>query len=151
MTSEAVRMPGVWHVEYNYTIGKSAVEFFRALREKQLVGCNCERCGRTFVPPKGFCEFCFQEIGKMVNVGDKGEIEAVTIVTAPFKGSPPTPYCVAYVRLDGATSAVANYVRGVDLGEGSVLPDRVAIGQRVRVVFDDVPKGRITDFWFEPE
>jgi uncharacterized OB-fold protein len=83
-------------------------------------------------------------------VGSTGTIEAVTVVTAPFAGSPPVPYAVAYVRLDGATSAIANYVRGADLSDLEHLPEQLRVGAPVTVAFGDNPEGRVTDFWFEP-
>jgi uncharacterized OB-fold protein len=107
-------------------------------------------CGEVSVPPKSFCEPCFIPIEELVEVGSAGTIEAVTVVTAPFAGSPPVPYAVAYVRLDGATSSIANYVREVDLSDLEKLPAQLKIGAPVGVVFGDAPEGRVTDFWFEP-
>lgn len=150
MTSTVTRIPGEWHIPYNYTIGDHATAFFNALREHRILGCTCAECGRTAVPPKAFCEYCFQPVDGTVEVGENGVIEAVTVVTAPFAGSPPVPYAVAYARLDGATSSIANYVRGVELGEDFDLPEELAIGAPVHVVFGDVSEGRVTDFWFEP-
>ncbi len=144
------RIPGEWHIPYEYSIGESAAAFFDALAERRLLGARCDSCGRVAVPPKSFCEFCFRSIDDLVEVGQTGVVEAVTVVTAPFAGSPPVPYCVAYVRLEGATSSIANYVRGVDLSDPDHLPETIAIGAPVRVVFADETTGRVTDFWFEP-
>ncbi|HEY3241197.1 MAG TPA: hypothetical protein VGL92_16660, partial [Acidimicrobiia bacterium] len=54
-----------------------------------------------------------------------------------------------YVRLDGAGTAVANFVEGLDLSD----PDRppLAIGDRMRAVFAEERQARITDFHFESE
>jgi uncharacterized OB-fold protein len=144
------RIPGEWHIPYQYSVGESAAAFFEALKERRILGTRCASCGRVAVPPKSFCEFCFARSDELVEVGQSGVIEAVTVVTAPFAGSPPVPYCVAYVRLDGATSSIANYVLGADLSDTDQLPAQVQIGAPVRVVFADEPKGRVTDFWFEP-
>lgn len=150
MESTVERLPGSWEIPYQYSIGESASEFFQALRKQRILGARCNSCERVFVPPKSFCEFDFEPVDDMIEVGDRGVIEAITIVTAPFAGSPPVPYCVAYVRLEGATSSIANYVRGVDLGDGSSLPDEVQVGSSVQVEFREEPEGRITDFWFVP-
>jgi uncharacterized OB-fold protein len=149
-TSTPTRIPGEWHIPYSYTIGASASAFFEALKQQRILGCRCSSCGRVAVPPKTFCEFCFARIDELVAVAHEGTIEAVTVVTAPFAGSPPVPYAVAYVRLDGATSSIANYVRGVPLDDLDTLPQSLRIGTRVKVVFGPEATGRITDFWFEP-
>lgn len=149
-TTTTTRIPGGWHIPYQYSIGESAVKFFAALKDQRILGARCDACGRVAVPPKSFCEFCFRPIDDLVEVGRTGIIEAVTVVTTPFAGSPPVPYSVAYVRLEGATSSIANYVHGVDLSSPDHLPEDLAVGAQVRVVFADEAEGRITDFWFEP-
>lgn len=145
-----IRIPGKWDIPYNYTIGTFASAFFTALSEQRIVGCRCSRCERVAVPPKSFCEYCFIPVEELVDVGTAGTIQAVTMVTAPFAGSPPVPYVVAYVKLDGATSSLANYVRGVDLTDTENLPAEIQIEAPVQAVFTERPEGRITDFWFEP-
>lgn len=150
MKQQVGRIPGLWHIEYQYSIGAMASAFFDRLKEGKIVGVCCESCDRVFVPPKGFCEYCFRPVEHLVELDGRGEIMAVSVVTTPFPGSPDVPYCVAYVRLDGATSSIANFVRGVDLGDGSAMPDSIRVGASVNVVFAQQPAGRITDFWFEP-
>ena len=148
--TETVRIPGEWHIGYQYTIGKFASAFFEGLRKGEIWGSLCEQNGEIAVPPKSFNEQAFVPTNKLVKLGLTGIIEAVTIVTAPFAGSPDVPYAVAYVRLEGATSSIANYVYGIDLGDGTALPDALQIGAPVAVVFTKEPQGRVTDFWFEP-
>lgn len=150
MTTKPTRIPGEWNIPYNYTIGDHATSFFDALKEERILGGRCSKCERVAVPPKSFCEYCFVPIEELVEVGRTGAITAVTVVVAPFAGSPPVPYAVAYAKLEGATSSIANYVRGVDLDDTDALPDEIAIGAPVRVVFTEEPAGRVTDFWFEP-
>ena len=145
-----IRIPGEWRIPYNYTIGKYAGEFFEALKRKEIIGSYSEKTGEVSVPPKSFSESAFLPVDGTVTVEQNGVIEAVTIVTAPFAGSPDVPYAVAYVKLDGSTSALANYIKNIDLGDGESLPDALRIGAPVHVVFSDKPVGRITDFWFEP-
>jgi uncharacterized OB-fold protein len=149
--TETLRFPGVWHIEYQYTVGREAAEFFEGIRSRRMLGSRCDSCSEVSVPPKAFCERCFVRTSTVVPVELTGTIEASTVVTTPFEGSPPVPYCVAYVTLDGASSATANYVRGVSLpDEIDDLPAALAPGQRVEVQFADQPRGRLTDFWFAP-
>lgn len=149
-TSAPVRIPGGWNIPYSYTIGKYASAFFDGLRNKELIGSWTEKTGEVSVPPKSFSESGFVPVDGLVKVGLTGTIQAVTIVTAAYAGSPDVPYAVAYVKLEGATSSIANYVHGVELGDGTVLPPELQIEAPVRVVFTDKPEGHVTDFWFEP-
>jgi uncharacterized OB-fold protein len=59
---------------------------------------------------------------------------------------------VAYVRPDGATTAIANFVTGVDFTDPAAAAARLAIGTRMRAVFrpDGERQARITDFTWEP-
>ena len=144
-------LPGLWHIEYQYSIGEMASLFFTRLEGGVITGARCQQCARVSVPPKSFCEYCFCKITDTVEVELQGEIQAATVVTAAFPGSPPVPYCIAYVKLDGATSAIANFVRGVELSPDGTLPESIRVGSSVSVVFSDEREGRITDFWFEPK
>jgi uncharacterized OB-fold protein len=75
-------------------------------------------------------------------------IEAATIVTAEFENLPKPPYAIAYVRLDGVSTAMINFVRGLDLSDVKSAAERLTPGTRVRVEFKDNPEGRITDFHY---
>ena len=149
--TQTLRFPGIWHIEYQYTVGPEAAAFFDGLRRREMLGSRCDSCGQVAVPPKAFCERCFKRITELIPVGLMGKIEAATVVTTPFEGSPPVPYCVAYVTLDGADSATANYIRGIDLPhEITALPEELEPGRRVEVQFAEAPEGRLSDFWFTP-
>ena len=74
--------------------------------------------------------------------------EAATIVTAQFEGLPKPPYAIAYVRLDGVSTALLNFVQGEDLSDVPAAAARLKPGTRVRVAFVSKPEGRITDFHY---
>jgi uncharacterized OB-fold protein len=149
--SQTLRFPGEWRIEYGYTIGREAAAFFDGIRRHEMLGSRCDACQQVAVPPKSFCERCFVKVTDLVPVELVGTIAAATVVTQGFEGSPPVPYSVAYATLDGATSATANYVRDVPMGEEiSALPPELAPGRRVAVQFADEPQGRLSDFWFVP-
>ena len=150
-TSATMRIPGLWRIEYQYTVGAEAAAFFEGLKAGEMLGSKCDQCGQVAVPPKAFCEKCFKRVSSMTPVGLVGTVEVSTVVTTPFEGSPEVPYCVAYVTLDGANTATANYIRGVKVSEPiTALPPELSPGSRVRVAFADERQGRLSDFWFEP-
>ncbi|MGH9674510.1 MAG: Zn-ribbon domain-containing OB-fold protein [Bryobacteraceae bacterium] len=149
MTDDIITIPGRWDISYDYAAGRTASEFLRRLRdEKRISGVRCAKCGRVILPPRGFCERCFVAVEEWVDVAPSGVIEAFTITTEPFDGLPDPPCAIAYVRLDGASTAMLNFVRGVDLVSVAAAAARMAIGTRVRVEWKEAREGRITDFYY---
>ena len=146
---EEMVIPGEWHVRYNYSVGKVAGKFFAALKEKKILATYCSESDMSYLPPRAYCERAFKPCDGWVEAGPGGVIEAATIVTAAFENLPAPPYAIAYVRLDGASTAMVNFVRGLDLNDVPAAAERLEPGQRVRVVFVDQPEGRVTDFHYE--
>ena len=77
-----------------------------------------------------------------------GAIESFTVTTEQFQGLPEPPYAIAYVTLDGATTAMVNFVEGVPLTDLDEAAKSLAIGTRVRVEWKSEREGRITDFYY---
>jgi len=63
-----------------------------------------------------------------------------------WPGNPDPPFAVAFVKLDGADTAMLNYVIGVDFSDLEKAADSLKIGTRVRVIFNEEREGKITDF-----
>lgn len=151
MEQEPVQeIPGRWDIPYVYSVGETAGRFLQGLTERKLMGTHCPNCRRTFVPPRSFCEECFIPLKEWRTLGAEGTIEAATIVSEPFAGMPPPPYALGYVKLDGADTALGNFIRGIDFSDQARAARAIAIGTRVRVCFVGRPEGRITDFHYEP-
>jgi uncharacterized protein len=143
-------LPGSWNFEYTYFAGETASRFFAELRDNQrIMGCRCPQCHRLVVPARSYCDACYVPTGDWEEVGSRGTIEAFTILTTAFPGLPEPPLVIAFVTLDGADSAVLNFVEGVDLTDSDSAGRFLFDNDRVRVVFSDVRQGRITDFHFE--
>ncbi len=140
---------GEWNIHYDYAVGETATRFFLRLRDEgKIAGKKCPSCKAVLVPPRAYCERCFVTTQEWVDVGPEGTIEAFTIVYEPFDGLPPPPYAVAYVTLDGATTAMANFVRELDLSVPEVAARQLAVGKRVEAVFAGEREGAITDFHY---
>jgi uncharacterized OB-fold protein len=137
-------------VHYDYTVGEVAARFMAGIRERKLLATRCAHSTLTYLPPRAYCERSFAPCEEWVEAGPEGVVEASTVVTRGFQGGPEPPYAIAFVRLDGIDTAVANYVRGVDLSDARAAAARLAPGTRLRVEFDPEPTGRITDFHFVP-
>jgi hypothetical protein len=147
--NDGMTLRGGWNVEYNYAVGTTGKKFFDALIEKKIIAPKCSRCGLVMLPPRSFCERCFVPAEEWVEVGREGTIQAFTIVPVKFESLPEPPYAIAYVLLDGADTALVNFVRNVDLADLNNAAKQLAIGRRVRVVFEKRRKGTINDFHYE--
>lgn len=138
-----------WDLTYQHSADAITGTFYRTLRdEARLIGVRCDGCRRVLMPPRSFCDRCFRPTDDVVPVGDEGVIELFTILYRPVRGLPEPPNVVAYVRLDGADTAIANLLGGVDLADRERALRAVAIGNRARVVYHDDRQGRMTDFEF---
>jgi uncharacterized OB-fold protein len=95
-----------------------------------------------------FCDACFVDTTCWQPVSEHGTLETFTILTTSFPGLPEPPLVVGYVKLDGASTAVLNFVEGIDLTNFDDAGAWLLTKPRVRVEFKDVGVGRITDFSF---
>lgn len=135
-------------LRYNYALGEVAGRFMQGLRDGRILATRCSKSGLTYLPPRAYCERSFERCDSWVEAAGEGVIEASTIVVRGFEGKRKPPVAIAFVRLDGVDSAIANYVDGLDLSDYESAMKKLAPGKRVRVVFQDSREGRITDFSF---
>ena len=150
---EPVLLAETWHLEFEHAAGRAASRFLLALRDRQvLLASPCPACQRVFVPPRDFCEDCFVPTSESWSeVGPEGFLETFTIVNTRFAGyDREPPYAVAFVRPDGAGTAIANYVSGLDLSDLSAAAVKLAVGTRMRAVFGDEPRAHIHAFTWTP-
>lgn len=116
--------------------------FWEAAARGELIYQRCSHCGAIQTYPRHRCGICHATELDWRTSGRRGRIQSFTIVhRAPseaFKGM--TPYVLALVDLDEGFRLMLN------------LPDddpaRVAIGARVRIVFETLdggalPQGRL--------
>ncbi len=135
-------------LHYDYSVGEVAGHFMQGLLQGKILATRCTKSGLTYLPPRAYCERTFERCDGWVEAANEGVIEASTIVVRGFEGKRKPPVAVAFVRLDGIDSAIANYVDGLDLSDCEKAMARLAPGKRVRVVFGENREGRITDFSF---
>jgi uncharacterized OB-fold protein len=94
---------------------------------------RCQSCAHIQHPPEDVCESCQSfDLGRFVSAGD-GRVESVAVVTHAVHPAlaARVPYAIALVSIDDAPGIlVAGNVVGKE-------PSAVAIGDRVRVVFEE--------------
>ncbi|MFT3874137.1 MAG: OB-fold domain-containing protein [Nocardioides sp.] len=148
---EPLTIEGHWNFKYEYFAGETASRFFAELRNGRIMATVCPSCERVLVPARGHCDVCYVSAEGWREVATEGTLESFTILATKFDELPDPPVVIGYVTLDGASTAVLNFVRGVDLGDLDAAGAALLAQPRVRVVFKDQPEGRITDFHFEVE
>jgi uncharacterized OB-fold protein len=147
-TAQSVTISEDWRLHYDYDSGEILGRFLRGLQEQRVEGTRCPVCRIVWLPPRAYCERCFVKTDEWVTVGPEGTIEAATVVNQLVEGLPKPPYVIAYCRLDGADTALVNFVATL-VDDVPAAAERVRPGTRVRVRFSDERHARITDFHYE--
>jgi hypothetical protein len=147
-TDTSIVLPEDWHLHYDYVAGPITSRFLRSLQEGRIEGTRSEAADVVYVPPRAYCERTFQPIDEWVEVGPEGVIEAATIIGQQFEGYRKAPFAIAYVRLDGADTALVNFVE-MEIDDLEEAASRLAPGARARAVFKQEREGRVTDFAYE--
>jgi len=146
--TDALVLPEDWHIHYDYSAGPVVGHFLRGLADGRIEGRRCPGCQMVWLPPRAYCERCFVPTDAWVPVGPEGALEAFTIVGQKFENLPDPPYVIAFCRLDGADTALVNFLH-MPLDDIAAAARRLRPGTRVRAVFEDRRAARITDFHYE--
>lgn len=142
-----------WNLTYNHSAGEVGTRFFNNVQKHgQITGTVCPSCDRVLVPPRAFCDRCHLSTDGWREVGPAGVIETYTVVYQRFPQLPEPPYAIAYVTLEGADTAILNFVRGLDLEDPAEVSHCLRPGTPVVASFlpDHEREGSVLDFWFEP-
>ena len=133
-------------INYKYSIGGQSIFFIELKNNKKILGTKCKKCGKTWMPPRIKCSDCYKDT-YWVEMKQAGSIEVSTIVwytTSDFIQN--IPYGIAFIKLDGADTAVLQGIFSENL-----VPSKVKKGQRVKAIFKKEREGKMTDFFFVPE
>ena len=133
-------------INYKYAMGGQSKFFIELKNNKKLLGTKCTKCGKIWMPPRINCSECY-EPADWIEMKQTGTIEVSTIVwytTSAFIKA--IPYGVAYVKLDGADTALLQGIFSENL-----VPSKVKKGSFVKAVFLKEREGKMTDFFFVPE
>ncbi len=151
-----------WQIamKYDRDPGEATSRFLGGLKRGKLLGTKCESCGRILLPPRIFCEWCFKDVEKWVELSGVGEVAtySVSYVKADPRERLEEPIIVCVVWLEGtkiSSQSSANLLHAAGLLHllGEVKPEEVKVGMKVRVVWAPVRqrKGSILDIkYFAP-
>ncbi|MGH8788234.1 MAG: Zn-ribbon domain-containing OB-fold protein [Cupriavidus necator] len=111
-------------------IDPASSTFWRAAAEGRLLIKACGSCGMHHWYPRALCPYCMSDATRWEQAAGLGTIYSVSVT----RKAGPTPYAIAYVRLDEGVTMLSNIV-DCDL-------DALRIGDRVTVCFKTAEDGQ---------
>ena len=114
---------------YEWDTGVAVGRFLDGLRAGKVLGRACAGCGRVLVPPRMFCERCFRQTDRWVEVESTGVVQTFSRCHVSWDmqrlESPELP---AVIAIDGSDGGFLHVL-------GEVDPDEVRIGMAVEAVW----------------
>lgn len=90
-----------WFGKVNYSPYTKVADFAQYLKDGQLMGTRCKKCGATSFPPRADCGTCMSGDFEFFEMSGKGKLHTFTkIVAAPTGFEDVTPYTVGVVDLE---------------------------------------------------
>ena len=115
---------------YVHSLGKYS-RFFVELENRRFMTTRCRDCMRVYAPPRPLCPDCLK-VTEWVELAGTGSVETFSILHFSPGSTPDveqlvTPYVLAYVLLDGASTLFPHVL--------DAAPASVHMGMRVRVAY----------------
>ncbi len=139
---------GHMEADYRYTLGIAGERFLNEMKENaRIMGAKCKKCDVVYVPPRMYCEECFEKLEEWVDLGTRGEVYTYTVAYVDREGKRLTePVIYALITFGDAYGGLIHKL-------DEVKPEEVWIGMPVEAVFKPAyeRKGLITDIkYFKP-
>ena len=117
---------------YSWDAGVAVGRFLDGLSAGKILGRECRSCERVLVPPRMFCERCFRETDRWIEVEHTGAVQTYSICHVSWDMQPlEPPEIPAVVSIDGSDGGLLHLL-------GEVDPDDVRIGMDVEAVWKPV-------------
>jgi len=117
-------------VNYLYTVGVAGERFLREIKENaKILGVRCKKCNLVHLPPRTYCERCFEQLDEWVELANEGQVETFTVCHFDLDGNRlAKPDILAVVKLKGANGSIIHRIQETH--------DRdIYIGMTVEAVF----------------
>lgn len=138
---DLLQWKGHMEADYLYTGGQAGEDFFQGLKDGKILANECPECGKTYCPPRLYCEDCFVEIGddyeELEGIGTVQYCTVARVNTYDEKLEGPEVWAV--VQLDGTDSGITHKI--------DADPEKVEPGMKVEIVLkpEDERKGTMKD------
>ncbi len=137
----ARQVGGTAPIYHRYTLGVAGERFFKALRDqRQLLASPCPTCHDRLLPPKMYCERCFEETSEgWAPVEGLGYLRSFTVLHRSLEDEPlDDPAVVALIGWRGVRGGIIHRLR-------DVAPDQVALGMDMEPVWAEERGGALSD------
>jgi uncharacterized OB-fold protein len=133
-----------WRISCSYSRdpGRAVSRFLEGLRNGRILVTRCTRCGRTLLPPRSFCEWCFIDVETWVELTGLGEVATYSL---SYIGTDPRerlthPKIVAVIWFEDTkiiipASRHTVHAAGLLHIIADTKPEDVKIGMRVKPVW----------------
>ncbi|MEB3773530.1 MAG: Zn-ribbon domain-containing OB-fold protein [Desulfurococcales archaeon] len=103
-SKEMYSLPGLVeykpYLRYMFSAGQAQSKFLEGLKQGRILGKRCPSCGRVYVPPRSYCEYCMRPTSDWVEVSGEGEVHtAVVSYISTFRERMEKPEIVAVIKL----------------------------------------------------
>ncbi len=143
---QARQIRGEIPIHHRYTLGVAGERFFKELRDnRRLLASRCPKCREAFLPPKIYCELCFEETTEWTPVEGPGYVKTFTLVHLSLDEEPlEEPETVAMIGWEGIRGGLLHRVARVEV-------DDALMGMAVEPVWEEERTGSLADIrHFQP-
>ncbi len=134
-------------LSYSWSTGRAVSKFLAELKNGKIMATKCDSCDRVLIPPRIFCEECFEEVRDWVQVKDTGKVNTFVISMIATDSTPlKEPIIAAVIDIDGSNGGILHILN-------EVKPEAVKMGMKVKAVWKSPyeRRGDITDIkYFKP-
>lgn len=128
-------------IYHRYTLGVAGERFFKALRDqRQILVSPCPRCLSRLLPPKMYCQRCFEAtLDQWEPLSGPGYVRSFTVLHRSLDDEPlEPPEIVALVGWNSARGGLLHRLREVE-------PASVTLGMAVEPVWAEQRIGAMSD------
>ena len=134
--------------KYLYSYGIAGERFFREIQNNgRLMAAKCKNCKLTYLPPRLYCEECFEKLDAWTPVKPEGEVNSYTTAHIDIDRTRlKEPAILAFIKFRGVKGGMIHKLENIG-------KTRVQIGMKVKPRFRPKPNrtGSILDIeYFEP-
>lgn len=139
-----------WHIPFEVTLGESYARFLEGLKQKKIIGNICPKCNGLYVPPRPFCDKCFEVPTAWVETDGIAIVESFTVTYVKFLGLPEPPHVTGILKVGDSVTNLLHRIGGIHYDDPMELQD-LKVGTKVRPVWAAKRVGDIDDIaYFEP-
>ena len=140
-----VTTKGFVRADFSFWVGRYMDKFYDSFENKKIIGNQCSKCKKVFVPPRKICGECNETIPleiNWVNLPNTGTLLNYTVthyrVSDRTARKAKKPQLIGMVQIDGSDTAIVYRLLNLE-------PEEVKIGMKVIIKWEEKTKGAPSD------